>query len=109
MIAFFREEEPEMSAYFIVFVEKPTDQAEIDAYVKIAIPSMQGRDVKFHTRPTAEVITLEGDEVDSVIVFEFNSVEDAKDWYYSPLYQSGLQHRLAGARSRAVIVEKLPS
>jgi uncharacterized protein (DUF1330 family) len=97
-----------MSAYFIVFVEKPTDQAAIEAYVKIAGPSLQGRDVKFHTRPTADVITLEGDEVDSVVVFEFKSVEDAKDWYFSPLYQSGLKHRLDGARSRAVIVEKLP-
>jgi uncharacterized protein (DUF1330 family) len=108
MAASSRQEEPKMSAYFIVFVEKPMDQSEIDAYVKKAGPSLQGRDVKFHTRPGSEIVTLEGDEVDSVIVFEFNSVHDAKDWYNSPLYQSGLKHRLGTARSRAVIVEKLP-
>ena len=51
---------------------------------------------------------MEGDEVDTVVVLEFNSVQDAKDWYNSPLYQSGLKHRLGTARSRAVIVEKLP-
>jgi uncharacterized protein (DUF1330 family) len=97
-----------MSAYYIVFVEKPVDPSEIDAYRKLALPSLQGRDVKFHTRPGCEIVTMEGDEVDTVVVLEFNSVQDAKDWYNSPLYQSGLKHRLGTARSRAVIVEKLP-
>ena len=36
------------------------------------------------------------------------TVQEAKDWYYSPLYQDAVKHRLGTARSRAVIVEKLP-
>jgi uncharacterized protein (DUF1330 family) len=51
---------------------------------------------------------VEGDEVDAAVVLEFETVQEAKDWYYSPQYQEALKHRLGTARSRAVIVEKLP-
>jgi uncharacterized protein (DUF1330 family) len=64
--------------------------------------------VKFHTRPGCKLYTVEGDEVDAVVVLEFDTVEEAKDWYHSPQYQEAVQHRLGTARSRAVIVEKLP-
>jgi uncharacterized protein (DUF1330 family) len=97
-----------MSAFYIVFVEKPADPAEITEYRRIAAPSLAGRPVKFLTKPGCELHTVEGDEVDAVVVLEFESVQAAKDWYHSPQYQEALKHRLATARSRAVIVEKLP-
>jgi uncharacterized protein (DUF1330 family) len=97
-----------MSAFYIVFVEKPADPAEIIEYRRIAAPSLKGRSVKFHTRPGCELHTVEGDEVDAVVVLEFDTVQDVKDWYHSPQYQEALKHRLGTARSRAVIVEKLP-
>jgi uncharacterized protein (DUF1330 family) len=98
-----------MSAYYIVFVEKPADPGEIDAYRKLALPTLQNRsDIKFHTRPGVELLTVEGDDVDVVVIIEFNSVAAAKDWYYSEGYQNALKHRLGTAKSRAVIVEKLP-
>jgi uncharacterized protein (DUF1330 family) len=96
-----------MSAYYIVFVEKPADPEEINEYRRLALPTLKGIDVKFHTKPTCELTTLEGDDVDAVVVLEFPSVADAKNWYHSPGYQSALKHRLGTARSRAVIVEKL--
>jgi uncharacterized protein (DUF1330 family) len=97
-----------MSALYIVFVEKPADPGEIAEYRRIAQPTLKGRAVKFHTRPGCKLYTVEGDEVDAVVVLEFDTVEEAKDWYHSPQYQEAVQHRLGTARSRAVIVEKLP-
>jgi uncharacterized protein (DUF1330 family) len=97
-----------MSAFYIVFVDKPADPGEIAEYRRIALPTLKDRAVKFHTRPGCELHTVEGDEVDVVVVLEFGTVQEAKDWYYSPLYQDAVKHRLGTARSRAVIVEKLP-
>jgi uncharacterized protein (DUF1330 family) len=97
-----------MSAFYIVFVEKPADPAEITEYRRIAAPSLAGRAVKFHAKPGCELHTVEGDEVDAVVVLEFDTLQEAKDWYHSPQYQEALKHRLGTARSRAVIVEKLP-
>lgn len=96
-----------MPAYFIVFVEEPADPAEIDEYRRIARPSLEGRNGKFHTNPMSEVTTLEGDEVDVVVMIEFPSVAEAKAWYFGEAYQAGLKHRLGTAKSRAVIVEKM--
>jgi len=95
-----------MSALYIVFVEKPADQAEIDEYRKLAFPTMKDAKPIFLARPGGELLTVEGDEVDVAVVLEFESVEAAKAWYYSPGYQTALKHRLGTARSRAVIVEK---
>jgi uncharacterized protein (DUF1330 family) len=97
-----------MSAFYIVFVEKAADPAEIAEYRRIGLPTLKNRPVKFHTRPGCELHTLEGDEVDVAVVLEFETVQAAKDWYFSPQYQEALKHRLGTARSRAVIVEKLP-
>jgi len=98
-----------MSAFYIVFVEKPADPAEIAEYRRLAFPTLKDKEVKFHTRPGCKLHTVEGDEVDAVVVLEFNTVQEAKDWYRSPEYQNAVKHRLGTARSRAVIVEKLPN
>ncbi len=97
-----------MSAFYIVLVDKPSDPGEIAEYRRLALPTLKGRGVKFHTRPGCELHTVEGEEVDVAVVLEFNTVQEAKDWYYSPGYQVALKHRLGTARSRAVIVERLP-
>jgi uncharacterized protein (DUF1330 family) len=96
-----------MSAYYIVFVEKPADEAEIVEYRRLALPTLQNRDVKFRARPGCELHTMEGDDVDVAVVIEFKSVQDAKEWYASPGYQEALKHRIGTAKSRAVIVEAL--
>ncbi len=43
-----------MTAYYIVFVEKPADPAEIAEYRRLALPTLKDREVKFHTRPGCE-------------------------------------------------------
>ena len=41
---------------------------------------------------------------EGVVVLEFPSMEDARDWYNGP-YNAAAQHRLAAADYRGVIVE----
>ena len=96
-----------MPAYFIVFVEKPADHAEIDEYRRIAMPSLMNREVEFLTRPGLEVLTMEGDEVDVVVTLKFPTVEAARDWYNCETYQTAVKHRKGTAKSRAVIVQGL--
>ena len=72
-----------MSAFYIVFVEKPADPAEIAEYRRLGLATLKDRGVKFHTRPGCELHTVEGDEVDVVVVLEFDTVQAAKDWYGS--------------------------
>lgn len=95
-----------MPAYFIVFVEEPTDQSLIDEYRRLAMPSFAGRTFSFLSKPDCEVISLEGDPVDVVVMIEFPSVAEARDWYHSDIYQNAVPLRWRAAKSRAVIVER---
>ena len=67
-----------MSAFYIVFVEKPAEPTEIAEYRRLAMPTLKDKEVKFHSRPGCEIHTVEGDEVDVVVVLEFKSVQAAK-------------------------------
>jgi uncharacterized protein (DUF1330 family) len=48
---------------------------------------------------------LEGAPPDGVVILKFDSVADAKAWYYDPAYQEAVVHRLKAADYRGVIVE----
>jgi uncharacterized protein (DUF1330 family) len=50
-------------------------------------------------------VTLEGPDVEGVVIAEFPSLEEARAWYESPAYQEAVQHRLRGAVYRGLIVE----
>lgn len=50
-------------------------------------------------------VTLEGPEVEGVVIAEFPTVEAARTWYDSPAYQEAAQHRFRGAVYRGLIVE----
>ena len=48
---------------------------------------------------------LEGPQVEGAVILQFPSFAEAQAWYRSPAYQEALQHRLAGAEYRVMIVE----
>jgi uncharacterized protein (DUF1330 family) len=50
-------------------------------------------------------VTLEGPDVEVVVVAEFPTLEEARAWYDSPAYQEAAQHRFRGAIYRGLIVE----
>ena len=50
-------------------------------------------------------VTLEGPEVEGIVVTEFPPVEEARAWYDSPAYREEAEHRFRGAVYRGLIVE----
>jgi uncharacterized protein (DUF1330 family) len=90
-----------------VVIEKMTDPGELAEYRRIGIPSLQGTNVTFRVRP-GPVEVLEGEPVEGVVMLEFPTMDEAKEWYRSPVYQEALTHRRAGARCHALLVQGVP-
>jgi uncharacterized protein (DUF1330 family) len=93
-----------MPAFLMFIREKTLDQSELKAYWGKIRPTMEGHPIKV---PAAygRHVTLEGPEVEGVVLAEFPSVEEARAWYDSPAYQEVAQHRFRGAVYRGLIVE----
>jgi uncharacterized protein (DUF1330 family) len=95
-----------MTAYVIVLREAPIeDAAEYEQYLaKMPDPS------PFKMTPLAlygAVEAVEKAPADGVVLLEFPTVEDAKEWYYSEGYQAAAPHRIKSADYRVMIVEGL--
>lgn len=93
-----------MSVYMIVFLETITDPAELAEYRRIGVPTLEASKAKFLVR-NGRLEMLEGDAPQAVLMLEFPTMADAREWYDSPRYQEALQHRYRGARCRALLVE----
>ena len=95
-----------MAAYLIFMREKTLDQSELKAYWAKIRATMEGHPIKV-LAAYGRHVTLEGPEVEGVVVAEFPSVEEARAFYDSPAYQDAAQHRFRGAVYRGLIVEGL--
>ena len=95
-----------MSVYMIVYLESITDATELAEYRRIGVPTLAASKAKFLVR-NGRFEMLEGPAPQSVLMLEFPTMADAKEWYESPQYQEALQHRYAGATCRALFVEGL--
>ena len=93
-----------MSAYMVFIREKTLDQSELKAYWAKIRATMEGHPIKV-LAAYGRYVTLEGPEVEGVVVAEFPSVEEARAWYDSPAYQEVARHRFRGAVYRGLIVE----
>lgn len=93
-----------MSAYVIVFLDSITDPARLIEYRRIGVPSLQQFNAKILIR-NGKFETLEGTAPQSVVMLEFPTMDAARAWYNSPVYQEALQHRFAAASCRVVLVE----
>lgn len=93
-----------MSAYIVFIREKTLDQSELETYWQKAPAAMEGQPIKALAAHGRHV-TLEGPDVEGVVIAEFPTVEAARAWYDSPAYQAAAQHRLRGAVYRGLIVE----
>ena len=95
-----------MTAYAIFIRERTRDRSALDVYTPLAQASIEGRTLKVlaaYGRQEA----LEGPELEGVVILEFPSVEEARDWYESPAHREAREHRFRGADYRAFIVEGL--
>ncbi len=93
-----------MAAYLIFDVEV-TDPAAIDDYSKLAGESLAPFNRKtILYRGVVEV--LEGDwKPKNLVMMEFESVEQAQQWYNSPAYSKAKDIRLRAASANVILVE----
>jgi uncharacterized protein (DUF1330 family) len=93
-----------MAAFMVFIREKTLDQPELEAYWAKIGATLEGRPIKI-LAAYGRHVTLEGPEVEGVVVAEFPTLEEARAWYDSPAYQEVAQHRFRGAIYRGLIVE----
>lgn len=93
-----------MSAYIVFIREKTLDKSELETYWQKAPAAMEGQPIRALAAYGPHV-TLEGPDVEGVVIAEFPAVEEARAWYDSPAYQAAAQHRFRGAVYRGLIVE----
>jgi uncharacterized protein (DUF1330 family) len=91
-----------MAKGYVILTEDIKDPAGMAEYGKLASQTMANATV-LAFGPPAE--TLEGQwHGTQTVLLEFESVEAAKEWYYSDAYQEALKLRQAAADSNGVIV-----
>ncbi len=94
-----------MAAWVIGEIQKVNDQAGFSAYQQAAGPTM----AKYGGKPVAGGTKIEvGDgswSPSGVVVFEFESLAKAKEWYNSPEYQAVVGQRLSTADSGLIFVD----
>lgn len=93
-----------MSAYIVFIREKTIDRSELETYWQKAPAAMKDQPIRA-LAAYGRHITLEGPDVEGVVIAEFPTVEEARAWYDSPAYQEAAQHRFRGAVYRGLIVE----
>ncbi len=92
--------------YWINFFHSVTDPKKFDAYRKLAGPVMQASGARALVRG-APAKVYEAGLLQTVVVFEFDSVEQAIAVHDSPGYQAALQALDNGAKRDLRIVEGL--
>jgi uncharacterized protein (DUF1330 family) len=87
---------------YVIITEDIKDAAGMAEYGKLASQTMGSAKV-LAFGPAAE--TLEGEwHGTQTVLLEFESVDAAKEWYYSDAYQEALKLRQAAADCNGVIV-----
>lgn len=95
-----------MPAYIIANIEV-TDPVGYEEYRRLAGATLAAYGGRFLVRGGA-VETLEGEwQPRRLIVLEFESLEQVRQWYHSPEYQEAKAVRERTARSNIVMVEGL--
>ncbi|QEG37684.1 DUF1330 domain-containing protein [Bythopirellula goksoeyrii] len=93
-----------MSAYIVFIREKTLDKSELETYWQKAPAAMENQPIKA-LAAYGRHMTIEGPDVEGIVIAEFPTLEEARAWYESPAYQEAAQHRLRGAVYRGLIVE----
>jgi uncharacterized protein (DUF1330 family) len=97
-------QEMPMPAFMVFIREKTLDRPELEAYWAKIRATLEGHPIKT-LAAYGRHVTLEGPEVEGVVIAEFPTLEEARAWYDSPAYQEAAQHRFRGAIYRGLIVE----
>ncbi|HYP62259.1 MAG TPA: DUF1330 domain-containing protein [Acidocella sp.] len=94
-----------MPAYVIILREEPVqDPAAMAEYQRLISLGPPPENLKPLVLYGAQESLL-GTPPDGVVVLEFPTIKDAKEWYDSPRYREARVHRQKAARHREIIVE----
>jgi uncharacterized protein (DUF1330 family) len=92
-----------MPAYMISIREKTLDRAELATYWAKVATTLEGVPIKVLSAYGSH-ITLEGPNIEGVVIAEFPITEAARQWHDSPAYQDAAKYRQSGAIYRGLIV-----
>jgi len=93
-----------MTAYAIFDIEV-TDPETYEEYKKLAPPAIAAYGGKYLARG-GKVDVLEGDwNPTRIVILEFPTAQQAKDWIDSPEYREARALRHASATTKAILVE----
>jgi uncharacterized protein (DUF1330 family) len=93
-----------MSVYAVFIRETTKNEAELAAYMPKAAASMVGYPMTVLAAYGRQEV-LEGPDMEGVVIVEFPSFDEAKEWYESPAYRDAREYRFRGADYGAFIVE----
>ncbi|NQW23685.1 MAG: DUF1330 domain-containing protein [SAR202 cluster bacterium] len=94
-----------MPGYFMGVLHGINDEAAFDAYRAVAGPTIGQYSGKLLFQ-SAGVESADGDlSPIGIILFEFESGEQARKWYNSPEYQAVVGQRLASTQSDTVFID----
>jgi uncharacterized protein (DUF1330 family) len=94
-----------MSAYVVFVVDEESDAEAMARYRQNSRSSLAGRNVKVVTLPSCKKEVLEGEDVACIVILEFPTIDEARDWYYSDEYQQWAPVRQAASTGKAFIIE----
>jgi uncharacterized protein (DUF1330 family) len=93
-----------MGAYVVVDVQV-TNPVVFEEYKKLSSKAIAQYGGKYLARG-GSIEILEGDWTPNrLVIIEFESVEQARTWYYSPEYQAAREFRARSANGNILIVE----
>lgn len=93
-----------MSAYVIFVVDEENDAEVMKQYRQSSRSSLDGRNVKVLTLPSCQKENIEGKDVACIVILEFPTMDEARDWYYSEEYQKWAPLRQSVSKGSAFIV-----
>jgi uncharacterized protein (DUF1330 family) len=96
-----------MAAYVVAEVEV-TDPVAYEEYRKLVPATIARYGGKFLVRGGATEAKEGGWQPKRLVVLEFASMDQARQWYHSPEYAPALAIRLKAARSKVVLAEGAP-
>ena len=91
-------------AALVVFGVKIPDPEAFKPYQAAGGKSLAGRTFKVLAGPVPNAI-LEGDNLEEVMILEFPTLAEARDWYDSPEYQHAISLRAPVSETFSFIVE----
>ncbi len=93
-----------MSVYFVFTRTHVRNEAELDQYVKNVGTTFTDHPFKWLARG-GQLEVKEGPALESAVILEFPTMQDARAWYESPEYQEVAKHRFLGADYTVFLVE----